>query len=251
MDLASQPAHADQTVAQPAAARAAAPDRPGLRFAEFALLYFGIPTALALWPDRPPRITLTLLWIVAAVLLVCLWRSRTLDRSALWVVSAWRGQWPSILAWWLAGIAVMTSIVWIFLPHRLFALPLHRPHIWLMIMAFYPLLSASIQGLTHRLFFFHRYGPVFPTPALRIAASASAFAWMHVVFGNWQAVVLTIPVGILFACRYEKTRSFLLTNIEHALWGCWLFTCGLGFYFFGNAGTRAFIDAQLLQAQAG
>ena len=42
--------------------------------------------------------------------------------------------------------------------------------------------------------------------------------------------------GLFFADTYAKTRSLAAVYFEHALYGCYLFTIGLGFYFYhGNA----------------
>lgn len=37
--------------------------------------------------------------------------------------------------------------------------------------------------------------------------------------------------GVLFAWTYERTRSTLAVSVEHALFGCWMFTVGLGSFF--------------------
>jgi uncharacterized protein len=47
--------------------------------------------------------------------------------------------------------------------------------------------------------------------------------------------VLTFFGGILFAWRYVETGSLLTSSVEHALYGCWLFTVGLGVYFYHGA----------------
>ena len=65
-----------------------------------------------------------------------------------------------------------------------------------------------------------------------IVASAAAFAFMHIIFRNWVAVGLTFAGGLLFAARYAGTNSLATSSFEHALYGCWLFTVGLGQYFY-------------------
>jgi membrane protease YdiL (CAAX protease family) len=65
-----------------------------------------------------------------------------------------------------------------------------------------------------------------------IVASAAAFAFLHIVFRNTLAVALTFAGGLLFAFRYAETDSLLTSSVEHALYGCWLFTVGLGQYFY-------------------
>jgi membrane protease YdiL (CAAX protease family) len=70
-----------------------------------------------------------------------------------------------------------------------------------------------------------------------ILASAAAFAFLHIVFRNSLAMALTVAGGLLFAARYSETGSLATSSVEHALYGCWLFTVGLGQYF--NQGTIA------------
>lgn len=65
-----------------------------------------------------------------------------------------------------------------------------------------------------------------------IVASAAAFAFMHIIFRNWVAVGLTFAGGLLFAARYAETSSLAASSFEHSLYGCWLFTVGLGQYFY-------------------
>jgi membrane protease YdiL (CAAX protease family) len=49
-------------------------------------------------------------------------------------------------------------------------------------------------------------------------------------------MVLTFVAGLLFAWRYQTTGSLLVTCIEHALYGCFIFTVGLGGLFYHGAG---------------
>jgi len=88
------------------------------------------------------------------------------------------------------------------------------------------------QGLLYRAFFFERYQTLFPGKWEMIVASAVAFAFMHIIFRNSLAVALTFAGGLLFAVRYAETGSLATSSFEHALYGCWLFTVGLGQYFY-------------------
>ena len=45
---------------------------------------------------------------------------------------------------------------------------------------------------------------------------------------------------MLFAVTYHQTQSLLMTSVEHSLYGCLIFTVGLGPYFFH--GTIRFIQ---------
>ncbi len=78
----------------------------------------------------------------------------------------------------------------------------------------------------------HRYASLFPSQLVLIVVSAAAFAFMHIIFRNPLAVTLTFAGGLLFAWRYKVTGSLFTSSLEHALYGCWLFTIGLGQYFY-------------------
>jgi uncharacterized protein len=109
-----------------------------------------------------------------------------------------------------------------------------RPHpvFWAVVMLAYPVVSVYPQGLLYRAFFFERYAGLFPNKWAMILASASVFSFLHIIFRNWLAVDLTFAGGLLFAARYAKTDSLATSSFEHALYGCWLFTVGLGQYFY-------------------
>jgi membrane protease YdiL (CAAX protease family) len=63
-------------------------------------------------------------------------------------------------------------------------------------------------------------------------ASAISFAYVHIVFRNPLALALTFLAGLLFGFRYLQTGSLLVSSFEHALYGCAIFTIGLGRSFY-------------------
>ena len=103
-------------------------------------------------------------------------------------------------------------------------------------MVFYPLVSVYPQEVVFRAFIHERYAPVLGTGRAAAAASALAFGFVHVIFGNLLAVGLSLIGGWLFARRYQRSRSLLATSVEHALYGQLVFTIGLGAYFYHGAG---------------
>jgi membrane protease YdiL (CAAX protease family) len=68
-----------------------------------------------------------------------------------------------------------------------------------------------------------------------VAASAFAFGYAHIIFLNWIAVAMTTFGGFLFARDYTRHRSLSLVCLEHALYGCLIFTVGLGRFFYSGA----------------
>lgn len=133
----------------------------------------------------------------------------------------------------VALFSMIAVLVWA--PDQLFGFPRARPFLWLSVMALYPLLSAFPQEAIYRAFLFHRYLPILKTDRARTWASVLAFSFLHIVFANWVAVVLTLPAGWVFTRTYRRTGSLFLASLEHATYGCIIFTVGLGRFFYNAA----------------
>jgi membrane protease YdiL (CAAX protease family) len=58
--------------------------------------------------------------------------------------------------------------------------------------------------------------------------NAVLFSLAHIFFKNTLVLILTFIGGFLFIHTYSKTKSTTLVSIEHALYGNWLFTIGMG-----------------------
>ena len=123
----------------------------------------------------------------------------------------------------------------VFRPNLLFAFPRNNTFIWLMVMLLYPLLSVYPQEVIYRVFFFHRYRRLFRNDATRFVISGLCFGLAHLFFANWIAPALTTLGGLIFARTYARTGSTLLVSLEHSLWGNFIFTIGLGWYFYAGA----------------
>jgi len=122
-------------------------------------------------------------------------------------------------------------------PERLFDLPRRDPLLWASVVVLYPLLSVYPQELIYRVFLLHRYAPLLGTGRRAAAASAAAFGFAHIIFGNVLSIVLTLVGGWLFARTFQRTRSLLATSVQHALYGVLAFTVGLGdFFYHGSSG---------------
>ena len=65
-----------------------------------------------------------------------------------------------------------------------------------------------------------------------IHLSAIAFAFGHIIYFHPLSIVLTFFGGYLFSWTYFRTRSLLAVSFEHALYGCLLYTIGLGRFFY-------------------
>jgi uncharacterized protein len=198
------------------------------RWIELGTVFGLLPVMLAVYARG---LALPVLFVAAWVCLFVLWRDPTFQRDELWR----REQ----LWTWLRGPLALALLVGTLLavgvflvePAHLFDLPRDSPWRWLAVMLLYPVLSVVPQELVFRTFFFHRYGRLFGGRWVAMAASAVAFSWAHIVLANGLAIALTLLGGWMFARTYLRTRSLVATAVEHAAYGCLLFTVGLGRWF--------------------
>lgn len=219
---------------KPAATTLAAPVawRKARLAVEFGLVFGVLPLLYALgWV---PLYMLPALWLFAGGCLIVLLHDPHFDRRKLWNRRRLlRNIAPCLPLFFLGALAIGIGTA-LFLPHLLFGFLLHRPRLWLAVMVFYPILSVYPQGIIYRAFLFHRYAPLFGSERALVLASMVAFAWLHIIFLNWLALGMTLCGGYLFARTYARTGSLLASNTEHALYGCWIFTIGLGRYFYNG-----------------
>jgi CAAX protease family protein len=128
-----------------------------------------------------------------------------------------------------AIIALITTVfVWLTDKDVLFNVILNKPKLWIIILFVYSFLSVYPQELIYRTFFFQRYNSFFKNPNLLLFVNAIVFSLGHIFFRNTLVLILTFFGGLLFAFTFIKTKSTLLVSIEHAIYGCWLFTVGMG-----------------------
>ncbi len=197
---------------------------------EFVLLFVLLPLGYRFSPRPVPA--LPVLWVAA---FYCWWQLRrdsSFSIALLWNAGAVWGQLASMLICFAASAAVIWLGVRLIAPELLFGFVRTRPGFWGLVMVLYPVLSVYPQGIVYRSFLMHRYASLFPSPVVLIVVSAAAFAWMHLIFRNPVAMGLTFLGGLLFAWRYAATGSLFTSSVEHALYGCWMFTVGLGQYFY-------------------
>lgn len=198
-------------------------------YAEFIILFFGIPTLVYLDQDfiRPSIIILP-----ALVFIFLLLRKNT------------EFQWRELISWSvprnaMAGSAIiilisallMLGYVWLFERDNLFNLPRANIWIYLAMVLFYPVFSAYGQEIIYRTFLFRRYSAIFPKAWQFILLSALTFSFMHIVYYDPVSMILTFMGGLYFSWVYLSTRSVLYTAVLHGIFGMLVFGVGLGQYF--------------------
>jgi uncharacterized protein len=132
-------------------------------------------------------------------------------------------------------MAVLGIAVWRLAPELLFSFVKNNPLLWAAVMLLYPVFSVYPQELIFRAFFFRRYAPLFDGGWTMIGVSALAFGFVHIIFGNWLSVALSTIGGVLFALTYRQSGSLALVCFEHALFGDFIFTIGIGQFFYHGA----------------
>jgi len=206
-------------------------DRPGLLHlrpaVEWALIYLGGP--LAILGLRRGGILFLILWVGALLAWAGTRSHPPLPRPAL------RHELRGIAIRFAILAPLITLATWGLWPDWFLSLPRQRPLFWALIMLLYPLLSVWPQEMLYRSLMFHRYRTLFGSDRALILASAAAFGFAHVIFLNWIAVAMTAAGGFLFARDYARHRSLPLTCLEHSLYGCLIFTVGLGRFFYTGA----------------
>ena len=201
-------------------------------WAEFVVLFAGVPVAMAMFFGHYPLFPVILSFAALALVLLALTPGFSLREL-------WRGpvlgQWKLIAAFALAGAVLCIGLTLALVPERLLELPRQRTGLWLLILLAYPLLSAAPQELIYRVLFFRRYGALFAGDKLALAANGAAFGFAHLFYMNPLTIGLTAVAGLIFGAVYLRFGSVLLTTVLHGLAGQLVFTSGLGIYFYHGA----------------
>ena len=198
-----------------------------LLWLELVLVFIGLPLLLRSRLIAIPAIPLLLLAATVAGIQLYRWGFR-LAHLTFWP-GARRLQLVFVRAALCCGAVALC--VWWFAPDRLFELITRNPGLWAVIVLLYPLLSVLPQELLFRTYFFHRYRTLFRDDMAMVLASALTFGFVHIIYGNWVSVGLSAIGGVLFSITYIQTGSLMAACVEHAIFGDFLFTIGLGRYF--------------------
>jgi hypothetical protein len=184
--------------------------RAGL-IAELILLFIALPLGFRYSSVRLPA--LPVLWVVVGYGFWQLMRDPHFDRARLWNAGQMSSRLGLILTIFIAAALVIWLAVRRFAPSIEFGFVRQHPALWALVMVAYPIVSVYPQGILYRAF-------------------SAAFSFLHIIFRNSLAIILTFLGGLLFAASYAETGSLAVSSFEHALYGCWLFTVGLGQYIY-------------------
>ena len=197
---------------------------------EFVAVFVILP--LLIYYRRIPNLPIPYLLVITLLAFLLLWRDPAFNVSQLASWGNARAFLTKILIRDAVCLVSLGIAVYLLAPQLLFSLIRSSPRVWALIFVLYPLGSVYPQELLYRAFFFHRYETLFGRGWGMMLVSAMAFGFVHIIFRNWLAVGLCAIGGLLFSFTYQTSGSFLLACLDHAIFGNFLFTIGLGRYFY-------------------
>jgi membrane protease YdiL (CAAX protease family) len=200
---------------------------------EFAAIFVALPSLYI--PFRHMVHPIPVLWCVAAFSAYLLKHGGYFTRNRFWGKTPSGRQVLFVLGRFVALAVIIGLFTLLYEPGRFLDFPKTRPALWLVIILLYPLFSVVPQGIVYRAFIFNRYEELFGKGWAMIAASGIGFCYAHIFFLNPIAVVFSLVGGILFAHTYLRSASLWFSAVEHALYGDFIFTIGLGHYLYSGA----------------
>jgi len=177
-----------------------------------------------------PILPIFKLLLVALGIGHCVWISihlKLISKKALIQIN-FKENWKRLLLSFILVALSSTLFLYVVQPENLFIVVLKKPLLWVAILFVYAFLSVYPQELLYRSFFFKRYNGLFKNNNYLLIINILVFPLAHLFFNNGLVLLVTLIGGILFTITYYKSKSVLLTSLEHAIYGNWLFTIGMG-----------------------
>lgn len=203
------------------------------RSLEFFVLFFGLPSLYM--TGLIPIHVLGFLWLASFLAYAFLRKQSRFRLQHLWTCGVSKPHLKRVLLRFFFFAIGMTGFVYFFSLGKLFEFPFEEPWRWLQLMIFYPLFSVLPQSFIYRVFFVQRYERLFSSEYLLLIFGALSFMFMHLIFRNWVALAVTGIGGFLFLETYWRSRNYFLSAFEHALYGCFAFSVGLGPYLYSGS----------------
>ena len=126
-------------------------------------------------------------------------------------------------------VLLSTGCMYFFFNEDLFKVVLTKPGLYVFIVLVYALLSVLPQEWLYRVFYTERYSSLFTNALIATLVNAAVFSLAHLFLFNYLVSALTFLGGWLFYRTYDQQRSYFLVCLEHAAYGLWLFTIGMGY----------------------
>jgi len=195
------------------------------KLSEFFIIFILVPISFALNYSPWIKLSIGVLGFIYVIYLLL-----KIEKLSFKVSTSirWKRFWKETLIKLSVIIVLTTLFVWITNKEILFNVLLNKPKLWVFILFVYSIFSVYPQELIFRTFYFQRYQTLITNTNLFIFINAVVFMLAHIFFRKTLVLILTFLGGLLFALTYKKTKSTLLVSIEHALYGSWLFTLGMG-----------------------
>ena len=192
---------------------------------EFFILFILLPVSLAIPFNIWVKVGMVLIGFV--YILIVLKKAENINFQIKKNIN-WKYLGRRILVTFVLVTVATTAYVWFQDKEALFYVPINKPKLYVAILFIYTFLSVWPQEIIYRTFFFERYEAFFDNKTLFIFINALVFSLAHLFFRNTLVLVLTFIGGIIFGFTYLKFRSTTAVSIEHAVYGNWLFTVGMG-----------------------
>tara|TARA_B100000809_G_scaffold34084_1_gene29909 strand:- start:19490 stop:20122 length:633 start_codon:yes stop_codon:yes gene_type:complete len=192
---------------------------------ELALLFFLIPVILFL--EVLPIIKIGSLLIAITYVLVTSIKNKLIPLKLLLSFTLKKEKKTLLLS---SIIVLSSSLIFMSLwhPEDLFIVVKKKPTLWVIILFVYAFLSVLPQELLYRSYFFNRYKDLFKNEKHLVIINIIVFPLAHLFLKNWLVLLVTLIGGVFFALTYKRSKSLLITSLEHAIYGNWLFTIGMG-----------------------
>tara|TARA_R110002073_G_scaffold83987_2_gene200080 strand:- start:5204 stop:5830 length:627 start_codon:yes stop_codon:yes gene_type:complete len=195
------------------------------KLSEFFIIFIGIPVVFTFHFNAWAKLSIGIIGFI--YIIVMLLRVEKLQLKIMPNLN-WKPFFKELFLKFL--LIAFTTFLFVFFTEKeaLFNVVINKPKLWVLILFIYSLFSVYPQELMYRTFFFQRYKELISNKTLSIFINATVFSLGHIFFRNTLVLVLTFFGGLLFAITYSKTKSTFLVSIEHAIYGSWLFTVGMG-----------------------
>lgn len=195
-----------------------------LLYVELFVLFFLVP--LLIWVIPFVWVKLTTGLIGLAYISFVTYKKGIMHRAFL--------EWPktskfyATIVFKLSFIAVLSILYMFFVVEKSLFTVLSKPLLIIGVAFVYTFFSVIPQEFVYRVYYFQRYGTLFPSAWVLHLCNAVCFSLCHLLFENLLVLVITFVGSFLFSSSWVQTQSLSAISLEHTLYGLTLFIVGLG-----------------------